>query len=171
MLIGDAYDSVATAAEQAAAGERTAPPTRRFVAVASAIRHWAVANPHEFALIYGSPVPGYAAPETTIPPAARVPVALAGVVVDAHRSGQLRIDAAADRALSGELVEDLQRVREILDLDVADAVLIRVLGAWSQVFGLISFELFGQTANVIFAHADFFAATTLTMAEFIGLSS
>src|SRR5690606_11087502 len=92
LLIVDAYASVADAAEQAAAGDRNSPPARRFVAVAAAFRRWAVANPHEFALIYGSPVPGYAAPETTIPPAARVPLALAGVVVDAHRSGQLRVD-------------------------------------------------------------------------------
>ena len=34
-----------------------------------AVRAWAVANPHEYALVYGSPVPGYRAPPDTVPAA------------------------------------------------------------------------------------------------------
>ena len=30
--------------------------------------------------------------------------------------------------------------------------LVRLVAAWSQVFGMITFELFGQTANAITAH-------------------
>ena len=33
---------------------------------AHALRSWAVAHPHDYALTYGSPVPGYAAPQGTI---------------------------------------------------------------------------------------------------------
>lgn len=39
---------------------------------AHALRGWAVARPHEFQLIYGTPIPGYVAPPETIPLAARV---------------------------------------------------------------------------------------------------
>ena len=82
VLIIDAYDALGAAAEgaiapgQAAAG-RAAPARDRWLAACHAIRDWARANPHEYALIYGSPVPGYRAPEATIGPAARVPLAFA----------------------------------------------------------------------------------------------
>lgn len=46
---------------------------------------------------------------------------------------------------------------------------MRIIAAWTQLFGLISFELFGQTANVVAAHGDLFDATVAQMARLIGL--
>ena len=71
VLIVDAYDAVGAAAEQALAARRRGGVVSRWVGVSAAIRTWALAHPHEYALIYGSPVPGYAAPQDTIDPAAR----------------------------------------------------------------------------------------------------
>src|SRR3954451_5317950 len=69
-LIIDAYDSVGAAAERATAG--VSAPVERWLALARAVRDWALADPHQWALIYGSPVPGYQAPQDTIGPATRV---------------------------------------------------------------------------------------------------
>jgi AcrR family transcriptional regulator len=55
-LIIDAYDALASAAEAAAS---RADLPGRWLAACHAVRAWALANPHEYALIYGSPVPGY----------------------------------------------------------------------------------------------------------------
>src|ERR1700757_4132856 len=74
-LIIDAYDALGEVAERAissAGGSGRA----RWIAACRAVRDWARSNPHEYALIYGSPVPGYRAPEATIGPAARGPLAL-----------------------------------------------------------------------------------------------
>src|SRR3954454_1962832 len=60
-LIIDAYDSLGAAAEAAAVANGTAGPRSGWRAVCHAIRDWARQNPHEYALIYGSPVPGYQA--------------------------------------------------------------------------------------------------------------
>jgi hypothetical protein len=54
-----------------------------------AVRHWALAHPHEYALVYGSPIPGYHAPQDTIGPASRVTLVLASVVRDAAAAGAL----------------------------------------------------------------------------------
>lgn len=69
-LIVDAYDSVGAAAERAEAAARAAgaPPRTRWLAICEAFRAWALAHPHEYALIYGSPVPGYSAPSTPSAP-------------------------------------------------------------------------------------------------------
>src|SRR6201991_2556960 len=77
-LIIDAYNALGAAAEHALACP--APARERWIAACHAIRDWARSNPHEYALIYGSPVPGYRAPEATIGPASRVPPAFVGIL-------------------------------------------------------------------------------------------
>src|SRR3954471_6501176 len=55
-LIVDAYDAVGAAAERAEAATDRADLLGRWLATARAVRAWTLANPHEYALIYGSPV-------------------------------------------------------------------------------------------------------------------
>ncbi len=55
-LIIDAYDALGSAAEAASAGLPAAEVRGRWRAVCGAMRDWALAHPHEYALIYGSPV-------------------------------------------------------------------------------------------------------------------
>ena len=50
------------------------------------MRGWAFEHPHSYALVYGSPVPGYAAPEATVAPAIRVSRVMAGILEAARRS-------------------------------------------------------------------------------------
>ena len=80
-LILDAYNALGAAVEAAdrgvveAADGRDAAPRVDALALAGwpchAVRDWALAAPHEYALIYGSPVPGYQAPQDTVPAATR----------------------------------------------------------------------------------------------------
>ncbi len=77
-LIVEAYESLAAAAETA--DEPATEPRRRLRTVCAAIRCWARSHPHGYALIYGSPVPGYRAPPVTVESAARIPLVLLGIV-------------------------------------------------------------------------------------------
>ena len=62
-LITDAYNALGEQVEQAAAAVVPATDTRaRWYALCATLRAWAKANPHEYALLYGTPVPGYSAP-------------------------------------------------------------------------------------------------------------
>jgi len=54
-LIIDGYDDLGATAE--AADRPSALPTERWLAVCRAVRGWAKAHPHEYALLYGSPSP------------------------------------------------------------------------------------------------------------------
>src|SRR5437762_4907188 len=82
-LIVAAYDALGAAAETAEAAVARADLAGRWSAVCGAVRGWALANPNEYALIYGTPVPGYTAPPATIAPAARVSSVLLGILADA----------------------------------------------------------------------------------------
>jgi AcrR family transcriptional regulator len=70
-LISDGYDALGEAVEKADAACPRDGYAARWRSATRAGRDWAVAHPHEYALLYGSPVPGYQAPEEAIAPAAR----------------------------------------------------------------------------------------------------
>src|SRR5205823_12105109 len=70
-LIIDGYNAVGAAVEKAGAACPPENYAARWLAACRAVRDWALAHPHEYALVYGSPVPGYEAPEQPIEPASR----------------------------------------------------------------------------------------------------
>lgn len=165
-LILDAYGAVGAAAEKADRSDRE--PTRRWLDVCAAVRTWARANPHEYALVYGSPVPGYQAPRSTVPEAARVPLVLVGVVRDAWTAGALT--PPADRPEPGPLLsEQLRELAASVAPELPGPVLTCALIAWTQLFGMISFELFGQLVGSVDPTDEFFANATARMAELVGL--
>lgn len=147
-LIVAAYDALGAAAEAAEAAVPRPDVRGRFLAIAGAVRSWAMAHPHEYGLIFGTPVPGYAAPETTVAPATRVPALLVGVLTDAVAAESpttdrpaAPLDPAAERALDA--------VVEQLAVPVPRERLLRGMLAWTAMFGLVSFELFGHLHNVV----------------------
>ncbi|WP_035842359.1 TetR/AcrR family transcriptional regulator [Kitasatospora azatica] len=176
-LIIDAFNAVGAAAESGAAsaapadpGAPAAPadPGARWLAACRAVRQWALAHPHEFALVYGSPVPGYQAPTDTVDPATRVTRLMAGLVVEAHASGLLR---PPTRPLPGPRLV----AQKVLDSaggapaePYADLV-ERSLTLWIALIGTISFELFGHLNGVITDYPGYFDAAMTVAAEAIGL--
>ncbi|MCF2532008.1 TetR/AcrR family transcriptional regulator [Yinghuangia soli] len=165
-LIIDAYDGIGGAAEQAAAALPADRPQARWHAQCTAIRAWARANPHEFALVYGTPVPGYEAPEDTVAPASRVPIALLGTLRDADALGLLA--GPADELPAG-LAAQAAAITEATGVSLPAAVTVRAVIAWSQLSGMISFELFGTFAGTLEPADAFFEAAVARMSDFVGL--
>jgi AcrR family transcriptional regulator len=166
-LIIDAYNALGAAVETAdAAIKDRSELRRRWLAATRAVRDWALANPAEYALIYGSPVPGYAAPQDTIPAAARSYAVLGGILSDGFASGVLTPQAVA---VPDAIRADLARASEGIATGVPDEVMLAGMTAWIHVFGVVSFELFGQFNNVVDARAEFFDAEMNRMADLIGL--
>jgi AcrR family transcriptional regulator len=163
-LIVDAYDAIGSAAEQALT---TADPTdhlARWTAVCTATRRWALGRPHEYALIYGSPVPGYSAPQETIAPAARVAFALMSVADDAYRA-----DGIALPPLAPELRPEAERMAAEFTPGLPPEVAAAMVTAWAQLFGLISFELFGQFNRVVEDRAGLFTQAAGRLGQDVGL--
>jgi AcrR family transcriptional regulator len=159
-LIIDAYEALGVTAE-AAAGEGTF--TQRYLAVGHAVRDWAVANPHEWALIYGSPVPGYRAPQDTVGPATRVILLIGRLVRDAYAAGETVPGVAPPDALAAELTA----AGEVVMPDAPADLVARAMGAWVHVCGAVSAELFGQFNNTIDERRAFFDLQLRTQATLI----
>jgi AcrR family transcriptional regulator len=164
-LIIDGYDALGATAE--AADDPAAPPMARWLAVCRAVRAWALAHPHEYALLYGSPVPGYSAPRDTVPAASRVGVVLGRVLGDAARSGALPEGTGErDPGLVSEAAVDVLG-GEHPSLD--EKVRTRALLAWSALYGTISFELFGHFVGSVEDGDRYFDRAMSDLAGLIGL--
>jgi AcrR family transcriptional regulator len=168
-LIIDAYDALGAAAEAADSRMAATGIRGRWRAVCGAIRAWALDHPHEYALIYGSPVPGYRAPQATIASAIRVVRVMGSILADA---GTAIRDAGARPPLPplpSPLAEQAAGVADAIAPGVPGPVIARALIAWTQLFGMISFELFGQFVGTLEPADPFAAYTAEQMADFIGL--
>ncbi len=167
LLIVDSYDSLGAAAEAAAEGSRRRSPRNRWVDVAHAVRAWALEHPHEYALLYGSPVPGYEAPQDTVLPGTRVSRLLVSIVADAATARPLEPTLQVE--LVASTAAELRDLAALLDVDLPAPVLASTLVAWTQLFGLVGFEVFGQTRGIVADPDAFFLAATTAMAAGIGL--
>ncbi|WP_104180214.1 TetR/AcrR family transcriptional regulator [Arthrobacter sp. B0490] len=151
LLVVDAYTELGDEVEDAVGA---AGPTAvdRFSALAQAVRAWAVREPSRWALLYGSPVPGYAAPaERTTAQGTRVVTLFAHIMDDAWRAGEL---AGGDGTAPGALAPDYRAIRDQLSLSVPDGVVAATVQAWSALFGAVSFEVFGQYGADTFTDLD-----------------
>ncbi|MBT1670362.1 TetR/AcrR family transcriptional regulator [Curtobacterium flaccumfaciens pv. flaccumfaciens] len=194
LLITD-YDELGAAVEAAGAAAGPAPGAR-WVAMCRAIRDWSIAHPGDFALLFGSPVPGYAAPRETVVPATRTTLALVRVVADAVGSGApgasgssvtpgssvTSTPAAAGRpgsptappaapGAAGPAVADGVATLRSFGITLPDEVLVRTLMAWTTVFGTISFELFGHFVGSVSDPAAYFDQVIVRLADDLGFTA
>ncbi|MGW6708790.1 TetR/AcrR family transcriptional regulator [Streptomyces sp. NPDC054956] len=169
-LIVDAYDAVGAAAEAADARTLTAGsgpgsgPRARWIAVCRAVRAWALEHPHEYALIYGSPVPGYTAPLDTIGPASRVGIVLIGIVRAGYEGRGIALPP-----LPAELRPEAERMAADFAEGLPPEATAALVAAWAQLFGLVSFELFGQFTRIVEEREAFFTHAAGQLAHGVGL--
>ncbi|EFQ83488.1 transcriptional regulator, TetR family [Aeromicrobium marinum DSM 15272] len=168
------YDELGAAVEQA---DRQVTDRSdhlgRWRAACRAVRTWALAHPGDYALLYGSPVPGYAAPQDTIGPATRTTVVLVTIVVDAHAAD--RAPRASDDSSSTDLARTLGAAVEFVRShgigdDVPPELVLRTLMGWTSVFGTISFELFGHLVGSVSDTAAYYDEVITRLAADLGIS-
>jgi AcrR family transcriptional regulator len=144
------YDELGAEVEAAEMAIDRADVLGRWLAIAHALRRWALAHPFDYALLYGSPVPGYAAPRRTVDPASRVPRLVVALLAGISDPGDEPVDGKLHRALAG--------IRDFAGMDLSDELLMRGLQSWSGLIGAISLELFGHLANGVDDYDTYFAA-------------
>ncbi|MCS7479205.1 TetR/AcrR family transcriptional regulator [Umezawaea endophytica] len=165
-LILDAYNALGTAAEagDTAVTDRTALRAR-WLSICHAVRAWALANPSEYALLFGSPVPEYHAPEATTAAASRTPLTLITVLKDSVDAG---FSTPTDH-LPPTVHADMARLRAGTAPGIPEELLARGSMGWIQLFGAVSFELFGQLNNVVEAREAYFEYQMRHVATTIGI--
>jgi len=168
LLIVDAYDELGDAVDTALAG---APddPRDRLLTAARAVRTWALGDPSSYALLYGTPVPGYAAPaDLTTQPGTRVVLALMRIVVAASEAGRLR---PQEREVPDGVRADMERLRTEFGFELPVRAMAAAFQLWSGLFGLVSFDVFDQWGPGTLTDRDgFFDYQVGLLADLVGLA-
>lgn len=156
-LIVTGYDSLADHVVAAHAAVRQDDLNGRWNAVGTALRGWALDHPHDWSLLYGSPVPDYDAPsDRTTEPGTRVTTLLVLLLVDAAAQGRLARDAFTPhltedlgpqaRAAAGALVDEPTFAQSGLD----EETIMAGLAAWLLLVGAVNSEVFGYLGDDTF---------------------
>ncbi|WP_413760295.1 TetR/AcrR family transcriptional regulator [Streptomyces sp. MMBL 11-3] len=141
-LVRDAYRSLADTLRAAGAAGPDLP------ALAHALRGWALQDPQRYFLVYGTPVPGYHAPDDITAIAREIMATL--------------LDACAALPPGGPAKPFDTHLAEhgewAAGHPAGPATLHRALTFWTRLHGLLSLELAGQFTGMGFDPALFFAA-------------
>jgi AcrR family transcriptional regulator len=165
LLIEESYNAFGDAVEAAENRARRDDLARRWLSLGRAVRRWAVVNPAEWALLYGSPVPGYhAPPERTTAAGSRVPFLLLNLLADAELK-----PSAEDPPMTAALRRELERLIPVLPGNLQPEVLARGLLVFSSLCGLVSLELFGQFTNTVTQFAGHFDHQLARLGTVLGL--
>ncbi len=165
LLLVDAYTEQADAVDAAVAQAAGQPWHERAVVAGLAFRAWAVAEPARYALLYGSPVPGYAAPpERTTEPGTRVVRTLIGILAEGVVRGEVD-ETGPVPVPAGRLSEELLAVAGETGFPGGVAVMARGVAMWASLVGATSLEVFGQYGTDTFTDGEALLEHQLRLAD------
>ncbi|MEE1783641.1 TetR/AcrR family transcriptional regulator [Streptomyces sp. SP17BM10] len=141
-LVRDAYRGLADALGAAVAKGADLP------GLAHVLRGWALEHPHRYLLIYGTPVPGYHAPDDTT----AISGEIMAILLDAWTASAPHAPATAfDAHLADHRAWDGGH-------PAPPEVLHRALSFWTRLHGVLSLELAGHFTGMGFDPALLYAA-------------
>ncbi|MGX1778454.1 TetR/AcrR family transcriptional regulator [Nocardia brasiliensis] len=150
----DAYEQLADAIDSARVQVDASEPVTRMRAVFAAVRQWSLRNPAQFALLFGTPIPGYHAPESATGPAAgRMIAAMMQTYAQAIDAGavareQLDVPAGIE---AGELAPGDLGIELFAPYgpDVSSPWAAILHNAWVSILGFIISELWGNLTRLV----------------------
>jgi AcrR family transcriptional regulator len=148
-LVVDAYDSLAGAMRAGQDAVDPADHAGRWYAICLAYRRWSLENQSEFALLHGTPIPGYhAPPEATGPAAGRFAAVALGCFAAAVEAGA----ADPERTQVPAGLKLGQRWNDLLRGPIGDyqpRIAGIVLNAWASLQGYLRAEVLGNLSILI----------------------
>ncbi|WP_411079884.1 TetR/AcrR family transcriptional regulator [Streptomyces sp. cmx-18-6] len=153
-LVRDAYRSLADTLRTAAAEGAD------LAGLAHALRGWALEDPHRYFLLYGTPIPGYHAPDDTTAISAEIMATLLDACVALTPGGREAPGGpGASEAPDVSFAAHLAKHRDWAgDHPAPPAALRLAMSFWTRMHGVLSLELAGHFTGMRFDPARLFAA-------------
>jgi AcrR family transcriptional regulator len=160
-LLVESYTHQAEALEQASASCQSQEVVTCLLTTILAYRQWVLDHPHEFALISGSPIPGYVAPvEQTLPLGRRSVRVFLDLLQRAWEEHQVRVQPGAPTLGWEALPEEFSAWCREHEYAFGPVVLFLELYAWLQ--GMLALEVFGHLPFFLNDVVAFYRASIVT---------
>jgi AcrR family transcriptional regulator len=170
-LIVDAFDALGQATADADAQVPASNYGARMLAATLAYRAWALANPADFLLIFGTPIPGYdAPPEPTNAAVHRTFSVFQSILHAASAAGSLQPppehEQQAARQSLGQHTIDVDS-----QLMLTPVITYTGIACWARMHGLVILEVTKHLQPSIADLASFYRAEMIATLKSIGLDS
>lgn len=156
-----AVASAAVTSAAASADVSARPDADRWTGLAEALRAWALRRPHEFQLVYGTPIPGYVAPPETIPAAGEVAAPFLDCLGTRWVPGFEQFEHA-------DADDGLRLLAE--DVGISPSAAAAVVAAISELVGFVAHELAGHFAGLAEPADDLYACVVDRQVRELGLA-
>jgi AcrR family transcriptional regulator len=147
-LIVDAFTSLGDSQKSALENVKSKDSATRLSTLGLGYRDWAITYPQRYQLIFGTPIPTYAAPaDITLPAAAWALVPLIETIQALFVEGKLKVERFEKPSV--KLKKMLAAWQAFIAQDIEAEVLYLALVIWSRVHGLVTLELGHQIPSFI----------------------
>ncbi|MEI7772612.1 MAG: TetR-like C-terminal domain-containing protein, partial [Chloroflexales bacterium] len=148
-LIVDAYRALGAALRAESDRLADTDVADRLLAIMLAYRAWAVAHPAEYALLFGTPIPGYVGPAEITTPEARATLTVFGELFgSAYAQGRLDVGIGSQPVPASITAHSAGWMRDV-GQPMPMPVLVATLRSWAIGHGLVGLELDSHLQPII----------------------
>jgi AcrR family transcriptional regulator len=148
-VIGDIFVEVASAIRTAINGVAADGMTAKFTAGSRAFRRWSLDHPREFALVFGSPLPGIDLNHPDV--ADKCGQEFMGVFLELYlelwQKKPFRVPAPAD--IDPSLLAQLERFGDATGVPLPAGAILSFAYCWVRLYGMVSMEVYGHLSWVL----------------------
>lgn len=165
-LASDLFDELRGQAEAARDAEPPESLLAQLAAMARAFRHWSIAHPAEFGLLFGNPVPGVVAAQELCAEEDHGGTRFGATFLATFAALWQRapFPTPPREQIPEQLATDLEPYRAVHGPDLPLEAIYFYLSAWTRLYGLVAVEVFG---HLRWALSDTTALFETELADFI----
>ncbi|MCA2215188.1 TetR/AcrR family transcriptional regulator [Jidongwangia harbinensis] len=144
-IVTDLFEELRISVEEVAAAHAGAPPLTRVAHLARGFRRWSLAHPAEFALMFGSPIPGVTPMAADCSPANDAGARFAEsffTVLEEHLAQHPLPEAA--ESLDPDLRQAFQPYLDTFGDRFPLPVVYLFVASWTRLYGMVAMEVFGH---------------------------
>jgi hypothetical protein len=171
-VVGDIFGELADeihAAIASAAAASGGDPGYKVAEACRAFRRWALAHRPEFALVFGTPLPGVNVEDDDLTEACarRFAGNFFSLFLELWQTSPFPVPAPGE--IDPGLREQLTRYRDGLGTDLPLGALLTFLRCWVRLYGIVSMEVFGHMSFALHDAEPMFEVMLAELAALVGL--
>jgi AcrR family transcriptional regulator len=170
-LIAELYGELTGTMEAARDAVDPADAPAQLAETSRAFRAWALANPREFALLFGSPIPGIDAQQDDSPASAaseRFGEVFGALVARIYQADPFPIPR--DEDIAPQLREELRTWCSAFPVELPLGAAQVFLSCWIQLYGMVAMEVFGHLKFALPDAEPMFEVELLDLAVKLGFA-